>query len=204
MRRRTAMSAWQMVLRLVLLALPALALWFAWPAEAALRRYALDGADSRFDFHIGYLGFARVDGRFHEAQGEFTFDAETGVVANVRIMIGTASVDTGHARRDAHLRSADFFWAERYPFMVFEGVRVERLGERMGAIDGVLTLRGVTRPLRLTLRLDNDAGSDRLFIHASGALRRSDYGMRYGLAELFIKDQVILDLKVAGAPVLND
>ena len=146
----------------------------------------LDPEHTSITFFVQHLGYADLAGMFLEFSGSFRFDEDARQLANLRIVVETASVFTNHERRDGHLRSADFLNVEEFPEMVFVGRSIEPTGERNARLTGELTLLGVTRPLTLEVRL-NKAGRYpfldehyALGIDARGTLRRSEFGMTYG------------------------
>jgi polyisoprenoid-binding protein YceI len=156
------------------------------PARAEPAEFVLDPEHTSITFFTHHLGYADIAGMFLEGGGSFRFDEATSELSEVRIVVPTASVFTNHQRRDQHLRSSDFFNVEEFPEMVFVGRSAEPLGERTGRVTGDLTLRGVTRPLTLEVRL-NKAGRypflDEHYaigIDASGTIRRSEFRMTYG------------------------
>lgn len=104
------------------------------PSGAEPRLYEIDPQHLTLGFLVEHVGFARVLGRFSEAEGSFTFDESTGEVSNVRVVVKTASVDTTVEARDRHLRSADFLNVERFPEMVFESKGTTKLEGRKGEI----------------------------------------------------------------------
>lgn len=174
------------------------------PAAAEPRHYRLDPEHSQVAFLVGHVGFASVLGRFGEVEGRFTFDAAAPSVSALVVEVETDSVDTGHKARDRHLRQEDFLWSDRHPTMTFAGTGFERTGERTGRLTGDLTLRGVTRPLTLEVTL-NKVGQypfgDRhhaVGISARGTLKRSDFGMTYGVADGLVADRVELLIEAEG------
>lgn len=173
-------------------------------AWAEPQRFDVDPDHASIGFLVSHVGFARVLGQFLEVEGGFTFDEPSGTVSDIRIAVETDSVFTGHKARDAHLRKKDFLWADEHPTMVFVGRRAERTGERTGRIEGDLTLRGVTRPVTFDVTL-NRTGSypfgDRHYavgISARGSIRRSDFGMNYGVADGLVGDVVEILVEMEG------
>lgn len=165
-------------------------------ARAEPARFDLDPEQTSLTFFVHHLGFADVAGMFLEVSGSFQYDEATRELADLRVVVDTASVFTRVERRDEHLRSGDFLDVERFPQMVFVGRRAEALDEATGRVQGELTLLGVTRPLTLDVRL-NKAGRwpflDQRYvlgIDASGTLRRSDFGMTYGVENGWVGDEV--------------
>ena len=168
------------------------------PARAEMAEYTLDPEHISITFFTHHLGFSDIAGMFLEAEGSFRYDEATQELADLRVVVRTASVFTNHERRDGHLRSADFLNVEEYPEMIFVGRRVEPLTETTGRIVGDLTLLGVTRPLTLDVRLNK---ADRypfgdahhaLGIDATGSFARSDFGMTYGVEGGWVGDEIRL------------
>ena len=144
-------------------------------AGAEVARYRIDLAQSI----LGFKATSRVvnaDGRFHRFGGDVSVDPRDPTTARISLTIETASIDTANTKRDNHLRSPDFFWAERYPTVVFESVSAARADGGL-AIVGRLTLRGVTREITVptTVSLNSDAFEAR----GEFELKRTDYDMHY-------------------------
>jgi len=168
------------------------------PAHAEPAEFVLDPEHTSITFFTHHLGYADVAGMFLEGEGSFRFDEATKELSNVRIVVKTASVFTNHERRDGHLRGPDFLNVEEFPEMIFEGQSATPLTETTGRISGDLTLLGVTRPLTLDVRL-NKAGNypfgDEHYaigIDATGTIRRSEFGMTYGVDGGWVGDDIRL------------
>lgn len=156
------------------------------PAAAAPESYAFDKSHTSIFFLADHLGFSTVPGRFGEYDGSITYDPENPGAAKLELTIRTASLDTFFARRDEHLRSPDFFNVLEFPEASFVATGFEKTGEKTGRMDGDLTLLGVTRPVSLDLILNKRAesplsGKMVLGVTARGTIRRSAFGMTYGL-----------------------
>jgi polyisoprenoid-binding protein YceI len=141
--------------------------------------WSVDSAHSRVEFQLKQLGIATVRGAFHEFEGTLELGDD---LAGARAYgsVSVASLDTNQARRDAHLRSADFFDAERYPKLTFESSEIRPLDADTFEIAGDLTMHGVTRPITLTAELQDAAdpsGTPRLALAVGGRLNRGDYGV---------------------------
>jgi polyisoprenoid-binding protein YceI len=162
------------------------------------RVYEIDPQHLTLGFLVQHVGFAKVFGRFPEAQGRFTFDEAAGEISAVRVVVKTASVDTTVAPRDRHLKSADFLDVDRFPEMIFESTGTAKLEDRRGELRGNLTLLGVTRPLSLSVVWNKSATSPLpgnpyvAGMSARGSFRRSDFGMSYGVADGLVGDEVEL------------
>ena len=156
------------------------------PLAAEPAEFVLDPEHTSIAFFVSHLGFADLAGLFLKASGSFRYDEASRELSDLRVVIETASVFTNHARRDEHLRSADFLNVEEFPQMVFVGTSATPADGRSGTVEGELTLLGVTRPMTLEVRF-NKAGRYpfldehyALGVDARGTLRRSEFGMTYG------------------------
>ena len=181
--------------------LAVLALSCASHAESPSDRYEIDPEHLTVGFLVEHVGFAKVFGMFREVVGAFTFDEETGEISDVRVVVQTKSVFTGVEARDRHLRSGDFLAVEEFPEMVFEADRLV-LEDRRGELAGRLTIRGVTKPLTLSVTW-NKSGESPLpgnpyvaGLSARGRFERSAYGMSYGVADGLVGNEVELILEL--------
>jgi polyisoprenoid-binding protein YceI len=165
-------------------------------------RYELDAEHTTIAFLVEHIGYAKTLGQFRSADGGFTFDAESGELSALRVAVETASIDTHHEARDRHLRSADFLDSDRHPTMTFTGSGAERTGERTFTVTGELTLLGRTRPLTLDATLNKTAAypiGDRaevVGVSARGSLKRSEFGMTYGVADRLVGDDVEIIIEI--------
>jgi polyisoprenoid-binding protein YceI len=180
------------------LALSLFVLGTSWPGGAEPRPYEIDPQHLTLGFLVEHVGFARVFGRFREAQGRFTFDEAAGEISDVRVAVETASVDTTVEPRDRHLRSADFLNVEKFPEMVFESEGTAKLSGGKGELRGRLTLVGIVRPITLEV-VWNKSGVSPLpgnpyvaGMSVRGRFRRSEFGMTYGVADGLVGDEVEL------------
>jgi polyisoprenoid-binding protein YceI len=180
------------------LSLAVLVLCAARSGGAEPRLYEIDPQHLTLGFLVEHVGFARVLGRFPEAEGTFTFDEATGEISNFRVVVKTASVDTTVEPRDRHLKSADFLNVEKFPEMVFESKGTTKLEGRKGELRGYLTLVGIKRPLALSVTWNKSATSPLpgkpyvAGMSARGSFRRSEFGMSYGVADGLVGDDVEL------------
>lgn len=179
-----------MVRRLLLAAI----LLLSHPALAMAENHEIGPDNIRVGFSIRYLLVARVTGGFADIHGSFALDPVTQELDAIDVTIGTASINTGSPRRDRDLRGEDFFWTARYPAMHFQGSHAVRTGPHTGRVVGELTLRGVTRPVALDVTLGDHAAT------AVTSIRRGEFGMRPGLASLFIADRVDIRIEITGLP----
>lgn len=110
----------------------------------------VDHPHSEVTFKVTHF-FTPVSGTFRSYDVDLHYDQEEPENSSVEVRIDASSIDTRNEDRDAHLRSADFFDVEKYPEMVFESDRVERLGPSELVAHGRLTIKGHTKELRLPI-----------------------------------------------------
>lgn len=165
-------------------------------------RYELDPAHTTIAFLVEHIGYAKTLGQFLRATGGYTFDPDTGVLSAVSVTVDAESVDTHHEARDRHLRSGDFLAAEDHPSMTFAANGARQTGERTYAVTGELTLLGTTRPLTLEATVNKSAPypiGDRaevMGVSARGTLKRSEFGMTYGVADNLVGDEVEIVIEI--------
>lgn len=176
-------------------------------AMSAPETYPLDPTHTYPSFHVEHWGLSMMHGRFDKMTGKFVIDraAKTG---SAELSIDAASLTTGDnvkgnrpQSRDDHLKSADFFNTKEFPTMTFKSTKVTFSGDLPSAVEGNLTLLGVTKPLKLTATHFNCGpnpftkkemcGADLV-----GTLKRTDFGMKYGVPA--ISDEVKLTIAVEG------
>ena len=154
------------------------------PATADSVRYRIDVGHSELTFRIRHL-MSRVNGTFREWAGTVTTDPADWSTGLVDVTIQSASIDTRHERRDADLRSDNFFDAANHPTITFRSTRVAVSGDRI-IVTGDLTIRGVTKPLVLTGEFLGRQGAgterERIGFSATGKLDRTDYGIVWNRA----------------------
>ena len=176
-------------------------------ALAAPENYPLDPTHTYPSFHVEHWGLSQMHGRFDKTSGKFSFDraAKTG---STELTIDTASLTTGDSvkgnrpqSRDDHLKSADFFNVKEFPTMTFKSTRVTFAGELPSAVEGNLTLLGVTKPVSLTFERfkcgqNPFTKKDRCGGNAVGKFKRSDFGMKYAVPA--VGDEVTLNIEFEG------
>ncbi|MBX3506752.1 MAG: polyisoprenoid-binding protein [Parvibaculum sp.] len=146
--------------------------------------YKIDTSHVYVGFEVDHLGFSTTYGRFNDVSGTIELDEENPEMSSVDVKIDPASVDTGHAERDEHVRGADLLNTAEYPEMSFKSTGIERTGEKTGRITGDLTLHGVTKSVTLdtTFTRQGTYPMTEEEIHVIGfnattTIKRSDFGM---------------------------
>lgn len=169
--------------------------------------YSIDLAHTNLGFRVKHLMVSEVPGKFKEATIAFDWNGAEKKVRNLKVSIPVASIDTGNADRDKHLRGADFFDVEKFPTLTFEPLAASfsvKHGQTI-PLKGKLTLHGVTKELTLQLKWvgltlkDPFYGKDHLGFHATGKLNRKDFGLTWNKAldqgGVVVGEEVILDLQ---------
>ena len=171
-------------------------------AHAQPARYEIDPEHFSVGFLVDHVGYAKVLGLFQKAGGSFTFDEKAGTLSDVRIAIDSASVFTGHRKRDDHLRGTDFLNAVEFPQIVFKGASAKRSGERTFIVEGQLEMLGKTQPVTVNFTWNKSAqyelpGVKAYVMGASGrgSFKRSAFGMSYAVANGWVGDTVELILE---------
>jgi polyisoprenoid-binding protein YceI len=150
----------------------------------ALVKWDFDHAHSSVDFTVRHLLVSKVRGRFTKWSGDLQIDEQDVTRSRVDVEIDVASVDTHEAQRDAHLRSGDFFEADRHPRIVFKSKRVEERGKEHLAVTGDLTIRGTTHEVVLDVERGGVIAKDpwgkrRAGFTATAKINRKDFGVNF-------------------------
>ncbi|MCX4819592.1 YceI family protein [Streptomyces sp. NBC_01142] len=176
------------------------------PALAALTGdYTIDPAHSSIGFTVRHAMVTNVRGSFGEFEGSLHLDGADPARSTASIDVTIATVDTGMPDRDGHLRSGDFFDAEKFPLMTFRSTTAEQLGGDTYRITGDLTIKDVTRPLSIDLEFNGSAtdvyGNERVGFEGSAQILRSDWGLTWNAAletgGVMVSDKVKLTFDIS-------
>ncbi|MFC7982473.1 YceI family protein [Streptomyces sp. NPDC057336] len=166
------------------------------PLPIAPGRWAMDPFHSSVNFTIRHLGIAKVRGRFSGVQAEL-FVGERVEDVRVSATVDLASIDTGNADRDAHVRASDLLDVEKRPTMTYRSTRVSGEGEDW-TMEGELTIGDVTRPVTFAVEFGGlgamPVGGDgrHAGFEATGEIRRGEFGLDFapGLLGEVVKIQL--------------
>jgi len=182
----------------ILLLIPDLA------ARAATERYNADLDHSIVGFAVAHMVVSKTTGRFTDYSGYIEMDPDAKTVKAIEAVIKTASVTTNHEKRDTHLRSPDFFHAEKFPTMTYTMMSYEKQGDTY-MTKGDLIVLGVTKEIVLTGTFNGIVpkdpwGNTRAGFTAHGKINRKDFGMNWSKAldngGLVVGDEVEINLEI--------
>ena len=171
-------------------------------STAFAAKYEIDPTHTYPNFTVSHLGFSTMYGQFLDTKGSFEMDLDKGT-GSVQVTIDTKSIHTGFKKRDDHLRSPDFFNVVEFPNMTFKSTNVKFNGKSSATVTGDLTIMGVTKSIDLDVESINCGPhpfnkkiTEVCGFDATTALKRSDFGMKYGLPA--IGDDIKIMLSVEG------
>lgn len=175
-----------------------LALAISSPAFASPETYVIDGNHTYPRFSYNHFGFSTQLSRFDKTSGTIVLDRQAKT-AKVNIVVAIDSVDTGNAILNEHIQGEDFFDTAKYPTATFNSSKAHFVNDKIDSIEGDLTLKGITKPVTLTLSsfqcmphpmLKKDACG----ANASAVIKRSDFNM--GKYAPNVSDEVTLSIAV--------
>jgi polyisoprenoid-binding protein YceI len=156
-------------------------------SPASTLTWKLDPAHSVAEFKVKHMMISNVKGSFTGLTGTLTEDKNDPTRSTVEAAIDIATLNTGDAQRDAHLKSADFFHHEQHPQMTFKSTKVEKKGDDEYTVTGDLSLHGVTKPV--TFKVEGPStptkdpwGNTRIGLSATAKINRKDFGLSWNAA----------------------
>lgn len=174
-------------------------------AASAIPEWSIDPAHSHVGFNVRHLMIATVRGELSDVQGSVWWDAAHPESSRIDVDIAVASVNTRDPKRDAHLRSADFFDAENHPNMTYRSRAVGRRKDGKLEVVGDLTIRGISRVVVLevegpTPEQKDPWGGVRIAASARTTIKRSEWGMMWNAAleagGVLVGDEVNIVLEI--------
>lgn len=166
--------------------------------------YQVDPAHSAVNLSVRHMVISKVRGRFAKWNAKLVLDTAELARSSVEVEIEAASIDTGVADRDAHLRSPDFLAAEKYPTLRYRSRRVEAASKDRLRVIGDLTIRDVTRELVLDVEYGGQGkdpwGNQRVGFTATASLNRKDFGLTWNQAletgGVLVADRVDIEIEL--------
>ncbi|MCS7272519.1 MAG: YceI family protein [Fimbriimonadales bacterium] len=162
--------------------------------------YQIDPVHTFVLFRVKHLNTGFAYGRFNNVSGKIVVDERNPSNSSVEIEVDANSIDTGNARRDEHLRSPDFFNARQFPKLTFKSTRVRKIDNTTVEVQGNLTIRGITRPLTVRVTFTgkgrNQRGQEIIGFETTFTIRRSQFGITYGLQNNGLSDEVRVTVSV--------
>lgn len=165
--------------------------------------WVIDPAHSVVEFSVRHMMISTVKGRFNGVKGTINDVADDPSLSSVEVHIDPASVSTGDDKRDAHLKSPDFFDVEHYPAIIFKSTRIEGTREDF-TVTGDLTIKDQTRPVTLKSSFNgegvNPYGKTVASFSATASLNRKDWGLNWNVAletgGVLVSDTIKLEMEI--------
>jgi polyisoprenoid-binding protein YceI len=168
--------------------------------------YKIDAAHSTAHFVVRHMMITNVRGSFSNVQGSVTWDSANPALSTVEAVIDATTINTNEPQRDAHLKSADFLDAEKFPAITFKSTAVESEGEGELKITGDLTIHGVTKQVALKVEGPTAEGKDpwgnsRIGASAATKIKRSDFGLTWNATletgGILVGDEIKIEVEVS-------
>jgi len=146
-------------------------------------KWSLDPTHSTLGFKVKHLMITNVSGSFKNFNAEVETDGTDFTTATIHLKAEIGSIDTNNGQRDGHLRSSDFFEAEKFPEMIFDSTKIEKVDEENYHVFGNLTMKGVTKPVKLNVEYSGVTkdpwGGERAGFTITGKINRTDWGINF-------------------------
>lgn len=176
-------------------------------APAAAQTWQIDPAHSRAQFSAKHYAISNVRGDFSGVAGTAEFDGKDVTKARIKATVDVGTVSTRVAKRDEHLKSADFFEVTKFPTMTFESTSITAAGNGKYKMAGNLTMKGVTKPVTFDLEsvspvIKDPQGGERVGAAARATINRKDFGVAYdgklpdGTPSVSDQIEVLLDVEL--------
>lgn len=174
-------------------------------AATGTTTWNIDPIHSSAEFKVKHMMISHVKGHFSKLTGDLTLDESDLAKAYVEASIDAASIETRDAQRDAHLRSADFLDAEKFPALTFKSGRIRIVRDGELSVEGSLTIHGVTRDVVFAVEgptppTKDPWGNTRVAVTATTKINRKDYGLTWNATletgGILVGDEVTITLEV--------
>jgi polyisoprenoid-binding protein YceI len=166
--------------------------------------WSLDPTHSELQFKVKHLMISTVTGQFNRFNATVETEDDDFSTAKVHFQADVNSISTNNEQRDTHLKAGDFFDAEKYPTVTFEGERMEKINEDEFKLYGIITVRGVSKKLVLNVEFggitQDPWGNTRTGFSVTGKINRMDFGISFGTVSetggLLLGDEVKINANV--------
>jgi polyisoprenoid-binding protein YceI len=174
-------------------------------ATTTTTTWNIDPAHSVAEFKVKHMMISNVKGQFAKVTGTLTLDESDLINSRVEALIEAASIETRDAQRDAHLKSADFLDVEKFPTLSLKSTRISLVRDGELAVEGDLTIRGVTRKVLFSVEgptppTKDPWGNTRVAVSATTKINRKDFGLTWNTAletgGILVGDEVTIMLDV--------
>jgi len=184
----------------------------AYTAPARASVWEVDSAHSSTEFSVKHMMVSSAKGRFDKVTGTLNLDDKNPTKSTIELTIDANTIDTHEPKRDAHLKSPDFFDTAKFPTITFKSTKIEKAGKGKYKVTGDLTMHGVTKPVTLavdgpTAPLKNPFGSTSSGASATGKINRKDWGLTWNkpleaAGGVLVGDEVTInvDLELTSKP----
>src|ERR1700704_4579811 len=171
--------------------------------QTATTTWNIDPAHSVAEFKVKHMMISNVKGQFPKVSGALTLDESTLAKSRVEALIEAASIETRDAQRDTHLKSPDFFDVEKFPKLSFKSTGIRQVRDGELAVEGDLTIRGVTRKVVFSVEgptppARDPWGNTRVAVSATTKINRKDFGLTWNAAletgGILVGDEVTITL----------
>lgn len=168
--------------------------------------YILDTAHTAVGFVARHAMVTKVRGKFDEFDAKVVVDTDNPANASATATIKTASVNTGNADRDGHVKGEDFFDVEKFPEMTFTATSFDIKDEKAGTVTGDLTIKGTTKPVTLDVEIfgveEDPFGNTRIGFEAATEINRKDFGIDFqaplGSGGVLVSDKIKIEIEGSG------
>ena len=173
--------------------------------EVAVSTWNIDPAHSTAQFKVKHMMISNVKGEFTHIKGSLKLDSSDITRSSAEASMDVSTINTREEQRDAHLKSADFFHLEKFPTISFRSTRVTKKGDDDFAVEGELTMHGVTRKVvfdveSLSPPTKDPWGNTRIGLSASTKINRKDFGLNWNAAletgGILVGEEVAITLDV--------
>ena len=167
-------------------------------------KWTIDNLHSEIGFKVKHMMITNVSGNFTQFNGSIQTEDHDFSKGKFEFSAEIDSINTGVADRDGHLKSDDFFNAEKYPQLTFKSTGVKRLSNEELVIEGEMTIRDVTKPVALSAELSeivvDPYGQTKVGMAITGKIKRSDYGLKWNAVteagSIVVSDEIKLNCEV--------